>query len=117
MLCGPPTYAKYVKDVAPPNSREVYNAPNFGPVPTDPAALRVAARLAAPKPGEQRSSWMIVAAVVFGLARIPDAFSGGLGLQNFTPAVCLTTTAVYGWINPVRLDTSKTGMAGDATRD
>ena len=93
-----------LKDVAPQYHRAVYNAPNFGPIPTDPAALRAAARLAAPNLGEQRSIWMIVAAAIFILTRIPDALAGGLGLQDYALAVCLAATAVYGWINPVRLD-------------
>lgn len=93
-----------LKDVAPQYHRAVYNARNFGPTPTDPAALQAAARLAAPNLGEQRSVWMIVAAAIFILTRIPDALAGGLGLQDFAMAVCFTATAVYGWINPVRLD-------------
>lgn len=93
-----------LKDVAPQYHRQVYSAPTFGPVPTDPAALRAAARLAAPNLGEQRSAWMIVAAVPFGLTRIPDALDGSLGLQDSALLVCLAVIGVYGWVNPVRLD-------------
>ncbi|WP_157932345.1 hypothetical protein [Mycobacteroides abscessus] len=92
-----------LKDVAPQYHRQAYNAPNFGPIPTDPAALRAAARLAAPNLDKQRSGWMIVAATIFILTRFPDALAGGLGLQDFAMAVCLSAMAVYGWINPVRL--------------
>ncbi|SHR74898.1 hypothetical protein [Mycobacteroides abscessus] len=93
-----------LKDVAPQYHRQVYNAPNFGPIPTDPAALWAAARLAAPNLGEQRSTGMAVVGVLVVLGRIPDALNHNLDLQDFALAVCLAATAVYGWIHPVRLD-------------
>ncbi|MGC7268555.1 hypothetical protein RBA06_21210, partial [Mycobacteroides abscessus subsp. abscessus] len=71
-----------LKGVAPQYHRQAYNAPHFGPIPTDPAALHAAARLAAPNLGEQRSPGMAVVGVLVVLGRIPDALSHNLGLQD-----------------------------------
>lgn len=86
--------------VEPERRAEAFNAPLFGPVPTDPAILRAAALLAQPNLGGRPSRWMAVCAVLLFLTN----FDGHLKVSDLVMVAIFAALGVYSWIDPIRLD-------------
>ncbi|OHU71838.1 hypothetical protein BKG86_01745 [Mycobacteroides chelonae] len=84
-----------------PKSRaEAFNAPLFGPIPTDPAILRAAAALAQPNLGSTPTKWMAVYATLLILTNL----DGQLKVRDLVIVAFFAAMGVYSWINPIRLD-------------
>ncbi|WP_286151307.1 MULTISPECIES: hypothetical protein [unclassified Mycobacterium] len=86
--------------VEPERRAEAFNAPLFGPIPTDPAVLRAAAALAQPNLGSTPTKWMAVYAALLILTNLnAQPKVGDLLMVAF-----FTAMGVYTWISPIRLD-------------
>ncbi len=86
--------------VEPERQAEAFNAPLFGPIPTDPAVLRAAAALAQPNLGSTPTKWMAVYAALLILANL----DGQLRVRDLVMVAFFAAMGVYTWISPIRLD-------------
>ncbi|MEU9806201.1 hypothetical protein [Mycobacterium sp. NPDC050853] len=86
--------------VEPERRAEAFNAPLFGPIPTDPATLRAATQLAQPNLGSTPTRWMAVYAVLLMLANLDGHFK----VRDLVMVALFAAMGVYSWINPIRLD-------------
>lgn len=86
--------------VEPERRAEAFNAPLFGPIPTDPATLRAAAQLAQPNLGSTPAKWFAVYALLLILLNL----DGQPKVRDLVIVAFFTAMAVYSWVNPIRLD-------------
>ncbi|WP_234797999.1 hypothetical protein [Mycobacteroides chelonae] len=84
----------------PKRRAEVFNAPLFGPIPTDPAILRAAAALAQPNLGSTPTKWMAVYATLLILTNL----DGQPRVRDLVMVAFFAAMGVYAWISPIRLD-------------
>lgn len=84
----------------PKRRAEAFNAPLFGPIPTDPAILRAAAALAQPNLGSTPTKWMAVYAALLILTNL----DGQLRVRDLVMVAFFAAMGVYTWISPIRLD-------------
>ncbi|TDZ43148.1 hypothetical protein CCUG63695_03128 [Mycobacteroides franklinii] len=86
--------------VEPERRAEAFNAPLFGPIPTDPTVLRAAAALAQPNLGSTPTKWMAVYAALLILTHL----DGQLRVRDLVVVAFFAAMGVYAWISPIRLD-------------
>lgn len=86
--------------VVPERRAEAFNAPLFGPIPTDPATLRAATQLAQPNLGGTPAKWLAVYAVLLILTRL----DGQLKVRDLVMVAFFAAMGVYSWVSPIRLD-------------
>lgn len=86
--------------VEPERQADAFNAPLFGPIPTDPAVLRAAAQLAQPNLGSTPTKWMTAYALLLILSNL----DGHTKVSDLLMVAFFSAMAVYSWISPIRLD-------------
>lgn len=86
--------------VEPERRAEAFNAPLFGPIPTDPAVLRAAALLAQPNLGSTPTKWVTVYTVLLILSNL----DGQPNVRDLVMVAFFAAMAAYSWISPIRLD-------------